>query len=64
MSYLYDNDECSAMEPGARPDVLERDDAECRHWRRQCEKTVEFRRRFTWHGNEPARTAARKEFVS
>ena len=63
MSYLYDEPECDAMVPGAKSVILERDDAEAKHWRRQCEKRVEFRKPFVWHGNstEVARRAAGKE---
>ena len=63
MSFLYDRDECEAMVPGAKSVILERDDAEAQHWRRQCEKRVEFRKPFVWHGNstEVARRAAGKE---
>ena len=65
MSFLYDRDECEAMVPGAKSVILERDDAEAQHWRRQCQKRVEFRKPFVWHGNtEPARKAVRKEEVS
>ena len=64
MSYLFDREDAEAMEANgtARPAPLTREPDTW--WARQCEKRVEFRKPFIWHGNsEAARRAAGKESV-